>query len=88
MFRRKFIAAILASEVVSNIDIFPAEANGAIAPGAHIGLQAHDTGDLVAVSDRAGKDAVELHDLDLALEPKDNGFLPAHDFHGLIAGVK
>ena len=84
---RELVAAILASEVISDVDIFTAKADDPKITWANIGLQTHNAWNLKAASNRAHKDVVVLDNFNLPLKPEDDGALPAYDLHGLISGI-
>lgn len=73
---RKPFATVLTSEVVSNIDVFPAESHSSQASGADIVFEAHYRGHLKASPNASDKDIVVFDDFNLILKPKNQGFLP------------
>jgi hypothetical protein len=82
------ISAVLAGEVISDVNIFTTEANGSIAPGPDIGFQLYDARQLKARADRSDVEIVILDNFHFILKPENKGFLPRYDFHRLIRSVE
>jgi hypothetical protein len=82
------MAAVLASKVVANINVFSAESHGAESAWANIMFQSDDGGDLKTASDTTNKETVMLNNFDFVLEPEDQGFLPRDDLHWLVSRIE
>ena len=81
------IAAVLAGEVISKVDVFTAKPDYAVGPGAHIAFKPHDAWYLKATANRAREYIVIFNDFDFALEPENQCLLPAHNFHWFVASI-
>lgn len=86
--RGMLFTAILAGEIVANINVFTGEPHHSIVARSHIGFQTHDARKLKGGQCRSCKDIVVFDDFDLTLKPKNHRLLPADDFHWLVARVQ
>lgn len=88
VFGGELVATILAGEVVADINIFSAEPNSARGPWSYVSFQSEDARQLKTCPGGSGKHGVIFQDLHLVLEPQDQGLLPTHNSHRLIARIE
>lgn len=73
------LVAILTAVIVAEIDVLAREAHMGPVTRFYKTLQADDAGKFKDSRNAAYEDLMMLNNLNLALEPKDNGLLPAND---------
>ena len=82
------LPTVLAGIVIADVDIFSAEAHVAFVALTDVVFQSENARQLKIRPYGSSENGMILKDLDFSLKPQDEGLLPTHDPHRLVARIE